>query len=189
MRKSGFTLAEVLITLVIIGVIAAMTVPTLMNNTNSQEFRSALKKAISALNQAVTMQYALEGTMLSDFNSSNVVSQVFQARLNVISTESSAWAATGAAASCAAGQFVTADGMAYCITSFSTAGGDTGACNNAGTEPCGRIYIDVNGSKKPNTMTTSATQPKDVYQATLYSQRVVPYDTPTQQVMYDAGLQ
>ena len=37
MKKLGFTLAEVLITLVIIGVIAAMTVPTLMNNTQGQE--------------------------------------------------------------------------------------------------------------------------------------------------------
>ena len=33
----------------IICVIAAMTVPTLMNNTNAQEFRSALKKAISGV--------------------------------------------------------------------------------------------------------------------------------------------
>ena len=59
MKKLGFTLAEVLITLVIIGVIAAMTVPTLMNNTNAQEFRSALKKAISGANQALTLNYAL----------------------------------------------------------------------------------------------------------------------------------
>ena len=50
MKKLGFTLAEVLITLVIIGVIAAMTIPTLMNNTNSQEFRSAFKKAIILMN-------------------------------------------------------------------------------------------------------------------------------------------
>ena len=35
----GFTLAEVLITLVIIGVIAAATIPTLINNTNKQEYR------------------------------------------------------------------------------------------------------------------------------------------------------
>ncbi len=32
MRKTGFTLAEVLITLGIIGVVAAMTIPTLMTN-------------------------------------------------------------------------------------------------------------------------------------------------------------
>ena len=67
MKKLGFTLAEVLITLVIIGVIAAMTVPTLMNNTNAQEFRSALKKAISATNQALTLHYALEGSSAQDY--------------------------------------------------------------------------------------------------------------------------
>ena len=45
----GFTLAEVLITLVIIGVIASMTIPTLMNKTNKQEYVSRLKKAYSTL--------------------------------------------------------------------------------------------------------------------------------------------
>lgn len=34
--KKGFTLAEVLITLGIIGVVAAMTIPVLMNSTNDQ---------------------------------------------------------------------------------------------------------------------------------------------------------
>ena len=54
MKKSGFTLAEVLITLVIIGVIAAMTIPTLLSNTNKQETKTALKKAMSIINQAIT---------------------------------------------------------------------------------------------------------------------------------------
>ena len=35
--KKAFTLAEVLITLVIIGIIAAITIPALMNNTNDEE--------------------------------------------------------------------------------------------------------------------------------------------------------
>ena len=38
--KFGFTLAEVLITLVIIGVIAAMTIPTMINNLQRNELRS-----------------------------------------------------------------------------------------------------------------------------------------------------
>lgn len=38
--KSGFTLAEVLITLGIIGVVAAMTIPTIIANTNGQKYRS-----------------------------------------------------------------------------------------------------------------------------------------------------
>ena len=87
MKKLGFTLAEVLITLVIIGVIAAMTVPTLMNNTNAQEFRSALKKAISGVNQALTLHYALEGLGAQDYTSENghdIVADLFKKRMNVI---------------------------------------------------------------------------------------------------------
>ena len=58
MKKSGFTLAEVLITLGIIGVVAAMTIPTLIANTNSAKFRSQFKKSISTLNQAGLMAQA-----------------------------------------------------------------------------------------------------------------------------------
>jgi prepilin-type N-terminal cleavage/methylation domain-containing protein len=203
MKKSGFTLAEVLITLVIIGVIAAMTVPTLMNNTNSQEFRSALKKAISALNQAVTMQYALEGTLLSDYSTAeSVVQNVFSSRLNVINTgtaSSTNWGASGNSGDekCASGKvFITADGIAYCVTNYTSAGSATsGTCDNAGNNPCATtaskpsIYIDVNGVKNPNKLTTLSSQPKDIYEAHLYAQRVVPFKAATQQVMYDAGLQ
>ena len=59
--KMGFTLAEVLITLVIIGIIASMTIPTLMNNTNKQEYVSRLKKAYSTLSQATNRIIADEG--------------------------------------------------------------------------------------------------------------------------------
>ena len=41
MKKLGFTLAEVLITLVVIGIVAAITVPTLNNSTNNEQFKSA----------------------------------------------------------------------------------------------------------------------------------------------------
>ena len=51
--KYGFTLAEVLITLVIIGVIAAMTIPTLINKTQDQEFKSQFSKAFSTVSQAI----------------------------------------------------------------------------------------------------------------------------------------
>jgi len=44
MKQNGFTLAEVLITLVIIGVIAAMTISPLINKTNDAENKTALKK-------------------------------------------------------------------------------------------------------------------------------------------------
>ncbi|MCD7878541.1 MAG: type II secretion system GspH family protein [Candidatus Gastranaerophilales bacterium] len=54
-RKSAFTLAEVLITLVIIGIIAAITVPTLMANYRKQEVSSRLKKFYSNLSNAVRL--------------------------------------------------------------------------------------------------------------------------------------
>ena len=57
-KRFGFTLAEVLITLGIIGVVAAMTIPTLIANTNGAKFRSQFKKTISTLNQAGLMGLA-----------------------------------------------------------------------------------------------------------------------------------
>lgn len=60
-RFDGFTLAEVLITLVIIGVIAAMTIPSLMNKTNEQETVVAVKKAYSVLGQAYQKMVAENG--------------------------------------------------------------------------------------------------------------------------------
>lgn len=193
MKKLGFTLAEVLITLVIIGVIAAMTVPTLMNNTNAQEFRSALKKAISATNQALTLHYALEGLSAQDYTSgSDLVDDVFKTRMSVIEG-STAFTNTNA---CNGTVFTTADGMMYCVTNYTSANNDseTGACDAYNINPCAtsitvpNLWIDVNGAKKPNTVTTSSKRPKDIYQAMIYSQKVVPFGAPTQEVMFERGV-
>lgn len=67
----AFTLAEVLITLGIIGVVAAMTIPTLMNKTNEAELKTAWKKQFSVINQAA-MSVLNEnggGTFLNAFDS------------------------------------------------------------------------------------------------------------------------
>ena len=64
--KNGFTLAEVLITLVIIGVIAAMTIPTLINKTNNQDIISRLKKSYSTIAQATNRIIADEGNPRAD---------------------------------------------------------------------------------------------------------------------------
>ena len=53
--RFGFTLAEVLITLGIIGIVAALTLPTVINNTKKKEHQEALKKAYSTLQQAFLM--------------------------------------------------------------------------------------------------------------------------------------
>lgn len=53
--KPGFTLAEVLITLGIIGVVAALTMPVLVGNYQKKQTVTKLKRAFSVLSQAVLM--------------------------------------------------------------------------------------------------------------------------------------
>lgn len=54
----AFTLAEVLITLGIIGVVAQMTIPTLMNSYQKQIYLTGFKKAYSTANQALQLMAA-----------------------------------------------------------------------------------------------------------------------------------
>ena len=197
MRKLGFTLAEVLITLVIIGVIAAMTVPSLMQNTNSQEFRSALKKAISGANQALTLEYALEGLSAGDFSDgATLVDDVFRKRMSIIETDdANDWASvTRTGATCGDNNtFTTNDGIKFCVTGFQNAGSEadqSSTCNSYNTVPCGatdspQLWIDVNGDRKPNRATTNSQRPRDIYQAQIYAQKIVPFGQPTQEVMFD----
>lgn len=50
--KKAFTLAEVLITLVIIGIISAITIPQIMLSVHNQEFKTGYKKAYSDISNA-----------------------------------------------------------------------------------------------------------------------------------------
>lgn len=68
MKLYAFTLAEVLIALAIIGVVAAMTIPTFMANTAGAQFRTGFKKGITVLTQAASANYATEGY---DFSGTN----------------------------------------------------------------------------------------------------------------------
>ena len=52
LKKPAFTLAEVLITLGIIGIVAAMTLPTVINRANEKQWQVAYKKAYSTIQQA-----------------------------------------------------------------------------------------------------------------------------------------
>ena len=60
-RKIAFTLAEVLITLGIIGVVAAMTMPALIGNYQKKQTVSALQKAYTTLAQAVKLSELSNG--------------------------------------------------------------------------------------------------------------------------------
>ena len=62
-RRAAFTLAEVLITLGIIGVVAALTLPTLIQNHQKQVYVTQLKKAYSTLGNAFNKMAADEGVV------------------------------------------------------------------------------------------------------------------------------
>ena len=56
-KKLAFTLSEVLITLVIIGIVAAMTIPSIIQSTNDSQYKVALKKNYSNFSKAFNLAY------------------------------------------------------------------------------------------------------------------------------------
>ena len=60
-KLKAFTMAEVLITVGIIGVVAAMTIPTLNSNVNAHQNAVALKKISASLTDKFRAQMAAEG--------------------------------------------------------------------------------------------------------------------------------
>ncbi len=165
-KNRAFTLAEALITLVIIGVIAALTIPAILVNTEQHEYKSALKKALSALNQVIELNIALEGygpietVSMEKPTTEDSLFMMFKNRMNVISTSSAYdWGGTENYT------FFTADGMRY---EFPTSPSITGGTFNTSNSHCARsggdiqddagnianlpclIIVDVNGQRRPN---------------------------------------
>ncbi len=69
--KNAFTLVEVLITLGIIGVVAAMTLPTLINKTHNKELQTAFLKTYSELNQVAELYVADNGISVAEESAGN----------------------------------------------------------------------------------------------------------------------
>ena len=67
-KKVAFTLAEVLITLGIIGVVAALTLPALIQGYKKQEASTRLKKFYSTMTQAIATAEADSGTKAYDWD-------------------------------------------------------------------------------------------------------------------------
>ena len=214
MRKiSGFTLAEVLITLGIIGVVAAMTMPTLMNSTQGAQYKAAYKKALSALSQAVTLNMALDEYNFADLdNSTYKLEEMLNNRMNVVRTEKATFKAakgnytvttpTGAkgvakVAPTAPGANNTTlffnDGIMFTYTTA-----DATSCTQADgatAKPC-YGFIDVNGIKAPNKEVkcdegTGADDsncviknPTDIYPVVFYDQTVLPSSVAARAVLY-----
>lgn len=68
-KNKGFTLAEVLITLAIIGVVAALTIPTIINNNQKTQTVVGFKKVYSTLTNAIKISEVSNGEIDSwDFS-------------------------------------------------------------------------------------------------------------------------
>lgn len=70
-KYKGFTMAEVLITIGIIGVVAAMTLPALINRTQHKELQTAFLKTYSELNQASQLFRVKESMSLAEYAAIN----------------------------------------------------------------------------------------------------------------------
>ncbi len=211
-KRFGFTLAEVLITLGIIGVVAAMTMPTLMNSTQGAQYKAAYKKALSAISQAVTLNVALDEWSFADMTTDETYSleTMLKSRMNVVRTETGTFndpknakyeAKIGLANH---GQGVTAaEDTAGNVTLFFNDGimftyapNDATGCTQA-EGATGKVctgFIDVNGIKAPNRFVQCDTgstdddceikNPTDVYPVKFYDQTMLPNSVAARAVLY-----
>ena len=97
LKKAAFTLAEVLITLGIIGVVAAMTLPALIQNYQEKVLANQFKKSYSMFSQvlnqvlvdndmSVPSCYYNQHQTSYDFSACNEVSAAVLKKLNVVKT-------------------------------------------------------------------------------------------------------
>ena len=157
-KKCGFTLSEIIISLGIIGVIASLTLPSLMTTYNKKVYVSQLQKVYNTLDNALQeLQVEEDGmdlssTSLNPNKNPNGVQKFFTERLKIVNK-------------CSAGNITNCIGTDYkglkgAVKDFPTdadcailKSGQT-VCMKANTPDAeGKIldvYIDVNGPKKPN---------------------------------------
>ena len=163
-HSKGFTLAEILITLGIIGVVAAMTLPSIINRTQSKELQTQFKKAYSELNQASRMFYNDYGISVAEYaasNSNNYSSALFKYFKGAKVLSDWDWSdqdETGGNSST----------TLYAIYTMTGSTRTNGYCDNGGftSDVSGKMYlfndppasgkngpvicVDINGKKGPN---------------------------------------
>ena len=158
----GFTLAEIIITLGIIGVVAAMTMPTLLASINKRQTETKLRKAVSLINQAYKMSYNDNGDLSANEAYSLGAEEYFRMywqpyiKADICTTPQQCGYDTERPWSMLKGgvwivnvtynknrvTFLTPDGILYSIW---TSGGD-------GKDVYNRVIVDINGAKLPNVL-------------------------------------
>lgn len=141
MKRFGFTLAEVLITLGLIGVVAALTLPTLLRDTTSAQIGPKLAKAVSSFEQAnEALLNSRSADSLSDAGllDANNMGEYITELSNFFKISQ-----------IAQDEFLSKDGFTYQITL------NNRAINNtlpAHRQSIGQVQIDINGANAPNIM-------------------------------------
>ena len=160
----GFTLAEVLVTLAVIGVVAALTIPTLMSSSNEKQAKTAVKKATSILNQALTMSIAEEGVGASSTNNSLDLQGLFANYMSILSYDNTN------------DRFTSADGMTYTFYKNSS-NNCTAETDNQPPANC-MVEVDINGSSG-SSIAASTTSYTDLYYFIVHDTNVVPANAST----------
>ena len=147
--KNGFSLAEVLVTLMIIGVIAGMTIPSLRKDSVNKTVSTTLKKVYSELNQSYNL--FLQENYSSKLCRTHVLDDDVKFEADFIYSKFSVMLAcdAGAPEKCFGNDSVIGSRKSYLLTNGVALAFDTlrqGWCPNL----WGNIYVDVNGPKSPN---------------------------------------
>lgn len=172
-QKVAFTLSEVLVVLGVIGVIASLTVPSLIQNTQNTGQAVKLKKEFLAMQSAFdSIKSENRGiiapifTFASDQNSNSMATaNTFAAKLNVIKNcglssgclytskvklpNGQTWATNFETTTSSYAKMVLADGSMLALSANSTGCGPTSVKVN---DSCAMYYIDINGANRPNVM-------------------------------------
>ncbi len=177
-KRVAFTLAEVLITLGIIGVVAAMTMPTLIQNHQKQVTVNRLKKAYSTLSQMVIRTYADNGSVSDFLNSGDVVdanktkeffetywlpyfnapivaNTQFYSKDNPLSYFNGEPVSLKVSTDYPWGRilFSTQDGTIYLVSVMTwERDGSDGDLGDALYSSASQVFVDINGTKGPNTL-------------------------------------
>ena len=149
-RKSAFTLAEVLITLGIIGVVAAMTLPALTANNRKAEATARLKKFNSSMQQAIRMSELKNGPCLDweyekigDYDIEENAAQNYETSQAFVEKYLTPFMKLKSGKK----EWVTSKDQK--LEGYSLVLAD-GSVMNAKVGDCVDISIDINGEKKPN---------------------------------------
>ena len=139
--KKGFTLAEALITLTMLGLIAALTVPTLKKNTERKEFAAKISKTYSSLAQATKILSEEAAIRFWDITFVDSESQdCYSKRLSYLTKEGSGGDV----------KFYMNDGQTIEVKDF----GKKLESATFGADKDDKLYgyfiVDVNGKTKPN---------------------------------------